>query len=211
MHSAHRLLALVLALSWLPVSAGCRATKTGITPSGFLGDYGNLEREPDGALMYRAPGLDLSRYDRILLEPVQLFAGLDSTFRDLEGDELDLLQESFWNTIYNALEPDYQVVEDPGPGVLRVRVAITGARKVRDILPIRKSVGDTYMLIGVLDMEAELLDSQSGERLAAIVDSQSRSSKVTSFGEADEVFGTWARRFRARLDADRARSAGAPR
>ena len=56
-----------------------------------------------------------------------------------------------------------------------------------------------------IDMEAELLDSMTGERIGAIVDMSSRNTEVTSIGEADEVFGRWARRLRKRLDESHGR------
>ena len=65
--------------SFLIVSAliflgGCASKNTQY--SGFLEDYSTLEPSPylPKALLYTAPGVDISNYENVMVEPVRIFA-----------------------------------------------------------------------------------------------------------------------------------------
>jgi hypothetical protein len=106
--------------------------------------------------------------------------------------------------LVKAIEDKYEIVYHTAPGVARVRLAITDLKKsgiVQNILPIGKAVGTG---LGGASLEAELIDSQTGEQIGALVESQigKRLSLdgYATWGDAKAIMDRWAKRFRARLD-----------
>ena len=99
-------------------------------------------------------------------------------------------------------------------GVLWVRFAIANVnlkKKKRGLLSftpggfalrtLKDATGSTVLLNSAI-LEAELLDSYSGERLAALVDTQSAADagKPASWDALEESLSFYAKRFRRRLD-----------
>lgn len=190
-------LAFALALTVPVTLVGCAAPEP--APSGFLLDVEQLEPAPSGALVYRRSGFSLADYDSILLEPVQIFCGSSSNFDRVDPLELKRLARSFEDAIQRELESTYSFVGTIGPRVMRLRLAITNVevrrRPIRDALDtLSKDVG---FHLSDVSMEGEILDSRSGERLAAFVDRQrSRQSEGAS------AFEFWAARLRERMDEE---------
>lgn len=187
--------------------------------SGFLDDYGSLQPDPDhpGAMTYRASGVDLKAYDKLLIDPIEVVYDPSSPHKIISPDELKLITDSFYATLVAALEPDYPVVNTPGSGVLRVRLAITGVRlenKKRSLLgytPMGFAATTVANAAGLrvslkqAGVEAELLDATTGATLGALVD---RDAGTTPGGEASwealqSALTFYARRFRDRWEAAR--------
>jgi hypothetical protein len=115
-----------------------------------------------------------------------------------------------------ALEGGYPLVKDPGPDVLRVRVAITNLEKsspsrdvISTVLPIglglsiiKKGVTGKWIGVGGAGMEVEFLDSMTNERIAAAIDERagSKVSGLTKFGAVKDAFEFWAGRLRKFMD-----------
>ena len=193
-------------------------------PSGFLEDYRGFQAAPgwSGALIYRSGERPLAPYRAILLEPVSIWTKADAEYRGVDPEELAELGRYFREAALEALGgSDYSIVEEPGPGVLRVRAAITDVVPTRPLLNTATMAGPgravstatrvitgTHLFVGEVSIEAEILDSQSGERLVAIVD-RSAGSKfnpiagATTWGNAKRALQSWAQQFRERLDASR--------
>jgi len=119
----------------------------------------------------------------------------------------------------DALDDVYPIVDQPGPGVLRIRCALTdlkpgkpGLNAVTTVLPIglalsftKKAVTGAHTNVGQAALEAELLDSQTNERLAAVIDRQAGkkiqvAKGITKWGHVKEAFKFWAERLRFVLD-----------
>ncbi len=93
----------------------------------------------------------------------------------------------------------------PGPGVLRLRAAITDIEKTTPIMNIHPAMKISGIGLGGASMEAEAVDSQTRERVIAVVDSRegSRASigaGLQTFGHAKQVMDFWVERFRKNLD-----------
>jgi hypothetical protein len=89
--------------------------------------------------------------------------------------------------------------------VLRLRIAITGIEKTTPIANIHPAMKMSGMGLGGAAMEAEAVDSVSGDRVAAVVDAQSgRRLGITAglkkYGHAQQVMVGWVERFVKRLD-----------
>jgi len=181
-------------------------------PTWFLGDLSDLQRQPGGdinvAARYVKPGADLSRYDRIMIDPIELIYDAGSNLDRLHPDERTLLKTYFRDAIVTAVQDAYPVVTAPGADVLRVRAAVTDL----DFSQSYADIGEMGQLrafsaiYGETAMEAEFRDSLTGERLAAAVDRRggevsAYGGRIGTLGAARAAFTDWANLFRRRLDA----------
>ena len=67
---------------------------------------------------------------------------------------------------------------DPGPGVMRLRAAITDVQLTWPTYHIDPRLQTLVIGLGGASMEGEALDSQTGERVLAVVDSR-RGGRLT--------------------------------
>jgi hypothetical protein len=196
--------------------------------SGFLGDYSDFteSKKVSGAWVYIKPGksiADLKQYNKIILDPVQLYGGSGDVFKDVDADEREKAAMSLHKIIADTLGPDYPLVSEPGPDVLHIRVALTGAvprdRKygVASYIPVAlvfraakagaDAATDKEEIQVEATMETEFIDSASNERIAAVVDSH-RGEAVTVAEKdpdiqaktMDDAFEFWAKTIKMRLD-----------
>lgn len=192
-----------------------------VKPSGFLGDYSQMHNGGGdrAALYYFKPGLNLKPYNRLMFERVVVMLSDDAEYRAVDPDTLKELADYYQQAILAAVRDGYEIVDQPGPGVLRVRVAITGLKPSRPvsntlstIIPVgmvvagaTKAVSGENLGTGEAATEFELLDAQSGERLAAAVDRRQGGKMVFrgKWEDTREAFDFWAQRFRQRLDMAR--------
>ena len=177
--------------------------------SGFLGDYSQLKPDPEGqaALIYRAPPEKLRQYKKFIIDPVSVHFAPNAKGTTVSPRNLNKLTDYFEEELTKTLSESgrYMVVKAPGTGVLRIRVAITDIKKTKtgwNILPQTKLIG---LGLGGASFEAEAVDSMSGERVAAVVDTEkgsrlSVSAGLKKFGDAEYVMKQWAHRLVKRLD-----------
>jgi len=189
-----------------------------VEKAGFLDDYSQLKPggEDRAALLYIKPGVNLKPYDKIMFERVAVMLSPEADYKVIDPALLKELTDYYQNALINAFKDGYQVVDQPGPGVLRVRVAITDvkpskpvANTMSSIVPIGMAVAavtkvasDENVGTGEAATEMEVLDAVSGERLAAAVDRR-QGGKMAFRGkwtDTKDAFDFWAKRFRERLD-----------
>lgn len=216
----------VIGILALAVS-GCATTEQvpNVRMSGFLGDYSQLHpgRPGQAEFTYRDTSVDLSRYQKAILDPVQIWtAESNSALSNLSREDQQLLVNYLYVALRDALAKDYTLVNEPGPDVMRVRCAITEARAnspVKDLLSTVTPVGlgisyakrlvtGTHSGVGIVSVEGELLDSVSGKRIAAVIDrragTKSLAGKPTRWGDVQDAFNFWARRMQTNLAVLRA-------
>lgn len=188
------------------------------TPTGFLTNYPQFHPGPSDGVdkLYTKPGLDLGKYHRVMLDEAQFFLKKDTAAQGLQASELKELSDTFHKAIFEALGNAYPLVTEPGPDVLRIRLAITNIELsnpamngVTTVLPIglaisvaKKATTGAYSGVGGASMEAEFLDSMTGEQLGAAIDTfdGSKMSGFSKLGAAKEAFEFWAKRLRITLD-----------
>jgi hypothetical protein len=198
----------ILISSVLIVFCGCSAQKPQVT--GFLSDYSKLKAESKTSYRYMSPGNPLGKYSKFIIDPVAIhfYTGSKGEEEGYKGNftQRDLydIKNYMHDALVKAIEDRYEVVDTPGSGVARMKVAITDLKKsgiVQNALPISKLVGTG---LGGASLEAELIDSQNHQQLGAIVESQlgERLSLdgYSSWGDAKGIMDRWAKRFRDRLD-----------
>lgn len=195
------------------IISGCTAHRLASDErSGFLGDYSQLVKgkETQPNMVYVNPDLDLRPYDKIMIDHVVVFMNPRSENKGIQPEQLAELTKYFHQALVDALEGRYQIVDAPGPGVLRVRTAITDiepGKPVRNsmstVIPVgmavtvvNKAVNDTNLGVGRASVELELLDSVSNERLAAAIDRREGRKRLVSgkWTDVKKSFDYWAER-----------------
>ena len=204
----------------LLLTAACAARRTPqpADVSGFLDDYSLLRQGGPGevALVYRNPEAHWTSYDKVLLEPVTLWrSGRQSLDAVSESDLLRLVTD-LEGAIRRHLGAGLELVDKPGPGVMRVRLAITEARAsdpVLDVLRARAggevTPGDgpldaeTRRFIESAEIEGEIRDARTDQLLAAGVDRRRREGAlpIDTWADVDRALDFWAERVCARLEA----------
>jgi len=215
----------ILLVCVLGACATHQSRKTSTTT--FLGDYSMLKPGGDdrALLLYVNPLADFSAYNAILLDPVRLYASGKHEMEKLTPEDRKKILDYADATIREQLLKDYTLVNEPGPGVMHLRIAITEAQNanvtldtISTVIPITLAVSGLAALAtgewgftGRVGLEVEILDSMSGERLAAAVDRRT-GGKFTGKGDKFKGWRTvknsldyWANKLRERLAEGRAR------
>lgn len=189
-------------------------------PSGFLEDYSLLRPaadETEASLVYFTPDKAKFRsYTKIMLDPVQVWRGEESSTKDLNVDDAHHLSQYLWSRVNEELRKDYTIVQEPGPGVIRIRMCITEAGKgvpVLDNLTAmhpgslivskgKKALSGTEGFVGKASVEMEALDSQTDELLAAAVDRRGGGKyawkSLNQWEDVEQAFNYWAKKMRWR-------------
>jgi len=128
----YRTLLTTAALSAAFLLGGC--STLGTTGNTAAPAYADFLRHPerlqpvtegDDALIWVDPSIDLAKYDKFLIESIQVHLADDAAYKAVDPTKLKALADYLYNAIAKALKPSYKVVSEAGPGVLRVRIAIT--------------------------------------------------------------------------------------
>ena len=184
-------------------------------PSGFLKDYSKLHaaaNETDATLVYFTPDkAKFKSYTKVWVEPVQVWRGEKSDAKDLDKEDAHYLSQFLWSRLNEEFRKDYIMVQEPGPGVMRLRVGITEAGKNIPVLdnltaPVsmvlsdgKKSLGGIQPFVGKATIEAEATDSQTGELLAAAVDRRGGGKyawkSLHRWGDVEAAYTYWAKKF----------------
>ncbi len=226
-----RLTAQLLAVSLLCGLTACKTTRqvtkeSYYEPSGFLGDYGQLQPGTNGQarLVYIKPGVQWNKYTKVWIKPVELWRSDDpeAPLGKLTAEDQQILIDLAHTSLANALT-NYQIVSQGGSDVLVIHAALTDARKSKQVigaisaiyLPLKlislgkQEIAGTPIGAGMVTIEAELLDGQTNERLVAAVDSRSgtvaiRSKFTNRWGDVEKSLDWWANRLATRLAEERA-------
>jgi Protein of unknown function (DUF3313) len=103
------------------------ATAANVARVGFLTNYARLRPMPGGGgmLCWRDAGVDWKRYDKVLIERIQVTLAPGSAEKPVDPTDLKTLLDYFHAALVKAIAPEAQVVNATGPGVLRVKIALT--------------------------------------------------------------------------------------
>jgi len=186
-----------LVLFALLLSASCATPPP--TLSGFLPDDALLARDPSGPssrLWWERDGFDWSDYERVLVEPVVVHLAPDA--HPLAPEELRALARVADAAVRAELGPE-ALTDRAGPGVLRVRAAIT------DAAPVRPLLNALTMLVvflpldrGGASIEVELRDGATGLLVAELAETRRAGplavwSSLSALGDAEDALHAWAR------------------
>ena len=187
-------LLLVLVIVVMSVQYGCESSTlpAKMPVTGFLSDYSGLEPISDTSYRYVNPKYNLGNYARFIIDPVEVIFNEQAKTKVRNWDDLEKLRAYMRRAVVDALEPRYTAVATrPGPGVARVRIALTNVER------------SAPFKLGGVSMELELLDSQTGEQIGALIESQQKGVPFYGFepwSGAKAIMDDLAERFYNRLE-----------
>lgn len=202
-------------------SVGCSATRSAsVKRSGFLGNLSELQEvavDDEQRVFVSRPNV-LAGYNRFILEPVLIYFHDASRVEAVNAEDLVELTNALREEVARELaEGGYDVVDSPGPGVLRVQAAITDVDAVRPSANVAAKAAGALTLggaffvpavdIGRAAIEVEMRDAMTGERVVAFLDARKGRrfggtiASVKKWAHAKDAFKVWAKRFRSQLDA----------
>jgi hypothetical protein len=186
--------------------------------TGFLGaDASKLQPGPEGgaALVWLNPNAQWASYTKIQLMPVEFWAAADSK---VPAADQATLTEYFYNQLQTNLSKSFTLVDQPGPGVMTLKVAlmdattaVPGLRTVSVIVPQARVLNlaqsmatDSYAFVGSAEAEMKLTDSVNGMLLAEAVDQRAggmglKSAASFEWGDAQNAMDYWAQKIPARI------------
>jgi hypothetical protein len=173
-----------------------------------------LEPGPPGGVKWRwlKPGVDFSRYKRLMIDNVVFFFAPDSEYKGMDPQELKGIADVFRRQMVETLKPGYPIVQKPAPDAARLRFAITDLRQNRPVLGDVASEGPiglsearpatSWSRTGATCAEMLMFDSMTGEVVAAARGERTTGlkEKFTRWGSAEDAFQFWADRLKAFLD-----------
>ena len=145
-----------------------------------------------------------------------LWPGKDGKLASLSPEDQQMLADRLYQAVYEAVSKDMKMVTAPGPGVMRVRVALTEAdstnvvlNAVATIVPQIRTVStlaglaaNTSLTVGSASVEGEVTDSLTRARLAAFVDERIGQRSLQGLGTWSQVqaaFDHWGQQLAERL------------
>jgi hypothetical protein len=191
----------------MAVICGCGGVKQSRT--GFLSDYSRLQAVSDDSYRY-VDEQAVDKYSSFIVDEVKVhfFTGASAIEAKSEGkiteQELKDLTNYFHSAIVKAIsDSGRKVVYKSGPGVARIRVALTDIKETSalNVLPQASLLGTG---VGGAAMEAEIVDSRTGKQIGAVVESRKGSqvpfTNLGDWGTAKGVMDHWANRLKERLE-----------
>lgn len=200
-------------------AAAVKTVPQGQERSGFLKDYSKLEPHPsiEGAETYvNADAISgLKSYVAMIVDPVEIYIYSDGDPASLDEEGLEAVRGYFQYAIKSAVSDAFPVVTEPSPLALRLRSALVGVdvgeESAGEDIPEGEALAHPINISEVI-VEFELVDSESGEVIAASIDTAklgsgaevgaTHFSRMERFDEAKEAFDEWAGRLRDFLDAE---------
>ncbi|MFT3684277.1 MAG: DUF3313 family protein [Phycisphaerales bacterium] len=133
------------------------------TRSGFLKDYSRLEPVQPFKHVLAERAATLGGYKSFIIEAPEVLAKTTIDGKPLNNTVSAGLANDLKTALVQSLAVNYTITDKPGPGVVRVRSAITA---VGECLHHPDAA---QRRIGGATGEMEIVDSQTGERLGAAV------------------------------------------
>ena len=165
------------------------ATAAKVARVGFLTNYAKLQPMPGGGgtLCWRDTGANWKQYTKVMLERIQVYIKPGSQ-NAVDPTDLKMLIDYFHADLVKAIQPEAQIVTAPGPGVLRVRIALTNLVPTNTLASLAgtaapygfvaeigsgaatgRPVGSTPYL-GQTGMEAQFRDGATGQIVGECAD-----------------------------------------
>lgn len=193
---------MLMAMMCIVALSGCGGGEQ--VKTGFLSDYSKLQKESDSSLRY-VNEKAVAGYSGFMVDPVKvvLQSGAKSEGQLTEQQKTDLTNYLHSKIVEAVQGAGKKVVYQPAAGVARVRVALTNIEKTSavNMVPQASLLGAG---IGGASMEAEVVDSVTGQQIGAVVESGKGSripfANLGDWTAAKSVMDGWADRFQKRLE-----------
>ena len=205
-------------------------------PVDFLSDYSKLKPDADDSNAYVLHTTQEigSKYNKFMIDRIKIFFSDEADYKGIDPTDLKALTDYFHHALSESLGDAYPIVTEPGPDVLRLRIAVTNVKPnkpeasvVTLVVPflwvadagtgVAKGDTGSTAFVGQASIEAEALDSQTNEQIAAYVESeipkkynwtQGVAKGVSDYTKAystwaytKQAMDVWAKYIRERMDA----------
>jgi hypothetical protein len=171
--------------------------------TGFLSDYSKLRPVDDKRMHYSSP--QIREYQAFIIEPVEFRTPPKALNKNERAEVASHFRSRFADLVKKR---GLTVTDTPGPGVARVRLAMTGVAQSTwwmKVHPVSRASGAGT---GGAAMEGEVVDSVTGEQLGAVVQaSPGNQFNFTAFSTVADVksaIDKWVDQAGRRLDEIRA-------
>jgi Protein of unknown function (DUF3313) len=224
--SVRQVMAVVMAIVLASFVISCATTgpqskgaEAGPQTEGFLdGYYKDLQPGPEGGAKMRwlKPGVDFGKYNKIMLDSVIFYFADDSENQGIDAQDMKNLADACNLQVVNVLKGTYPIVAEPGPDVVRVRMAITDLKQSRPVLSaissvipiglgisiLKKGATGSWAGSGATSAEFMALDSMTNDVIAAAQDEKSAgfTERFSKWGSTEEAFKFWGERIKLFLD-----------
>jgi hypothetical protein len=212
---------LVLLAATCLVTVGCASAHSTQAIDEAMSHDGLQKIRVDGLeLAYARPGASLVEYTKVKLEPVEVafdknwdpqvpgshFKISSRERENIRAGVATIVNEQFVKELQR--DQGYQIVQEPGPDVLRVKTSIINLSVTA---PDNMTPGMTRVYTvssGEMTLFAELYDSETGALLARAIDRREArdsgrltlSDSVVNLSANESIASTWARILRKALD-----------
>lgn len=161
-------------------------------------------------LINKNPKADGSKSDKILLDPVQIWRRREPG-KGVPQEDVQRMANNFYAILYKELSQDYEMVEMPGQGTLRIQLALTDVQKSSAPLDIvttqvpsgivdstgKDLVTGKPAFVGEAGAEASVIDAHTGQLLAAAIDrrvgGKTVKTSVSSWDDVNKIFEFWSK------------------
>ncbi|MDZ7651757.1 MAG: DUF3313 domain-containing protein [Burkholderiaceae bacterium] len=185
------------------------------------GDYPQLtvDASDDSILVFTQPGLDLSGFRKVLVEPVRMQARAGGKDEPVTTKEAQLIAEYLRTTVSGRLGKEFTLVDAPAADVLRIRFTVTdlqptGAAQILMLVPPFSTVNlvsPKGAFTGSITLGGEFFEGAAPQASAAFLVYRSRPGidATVAFGRLDaakKVIDNFAERLAKDLAALRKKS-----
>jgi len=183
---------LIAALAVMGLAAGCaqKAAKN----EGFLSDYADLKKVDDDFSFYKAPDMTVKNYPRMMFEPIQ-FDLAPGDLADFSAEQQQEIREYAQKAATKVIASVFTIVQQPGPGTGRIRMAFTDIEKSNALLALYPMTRAAGVGRGGAAIQGEVLDSETGSQLAAWTragkGSALHGSGVGDLSDIETAIDTW--------------------
>jgi hypothetical protein len=190
--------------------------------AGFLPERSLLRPGGSGRadLVYRNPTANFASYNKVILEPVAIWAAPDSPLNSVPVDQRQAAANTFYSDLYKALSRRCQMVTSPSPGTMRMRFALVDAKipnaAVNTVATYTPYASTAYGLAslafnngvgyfaGTATAEGYATDATNGGLLWEAVDKRGGTTAVAentlnNWNDVDHAFQAWSEQLASRM------------
>jgi hypothetical protein len=173
-----------------------------VDKSGFLGEemYAQMkkgdESKLEAALYYRNEdfiSMNKGKYKKIIIDPIVLYRQPQHMGGGNSNQNAQMLINYFYSKLHAGLAKNFELVDQPGPGVMRWQVALTDYEQswvaldmistvvpqLRVVAELKGMATDKPTFVGGVQTEFKVSDSMSGVVIATAIDRRVGSKSIT--------------------------------
>lgn len=179
---------LIVLLCALSLSA-CSGNNDETTKPSRLQSAGQLQKDQrtPGAYIYRAPNLNVSKYNALMVEPTFVYSGPEASFGDFTAADLLKFSQVITEEFRKVLGEKYIITNTAAANVIRIRPTLIGVEKTvgglataTRIIPIGLAInavragggGSGGSMTGGIELALEMFDGGNNDLLASTVRQQ---------------------------------------